>query len=78
MLAHRWLPEVAEDGKREPLFEPGNVKDLAEKVRYLWNKPGLWHQMGQAGREKALWEYSPEKYYERLMVVYEKAIELGP
>jgi len=33
--------------------------------------------MSQAGREKALREYSPEKYYERLMAVYEKAIELG-
>ncbi len=24
------------------------------------------------------WEYSPEKYYERLMAVYVKAVELGP
>jgi len=34
--------------------------------------------MGRAVREKALREYSPEKYYERLMAVYEKAISLGP
>jgi len=33
--------------------------------------------MGKAEREKTLREYSPEKYYERLMAVYEKAIELG-
>ena len=33
--------------------------------------------MGQAGREKALREYSPDKYYERLMSVYAKAIALG-
>jgi hypothetical protein len=34
--------------------------------------------MDMAGRETALQEYSAEKYYERLMAVYEKAIELGP
>jgi len=32
--------------------------------------------MGKAGREKALREYSSEKYYERLMGVYEKAVKL--
>jgi len=31
-----------------------------------------------AAREKALREYSPEKYYECLMAVYEKAIKFGP
>lgn len=30
-----------------------------------------------AGREKTLREYCPEKYHERLMAVYEEAIELG-
>jgi hypothetical protein len=34
--------------------------------------------MGQAGRKKAQGEYSPGRYYERLMAVYKKAIELGP
>jgi len=52
--------------------------DLAEKIRYLWDNPELCKKMGQAGRKKALREYSPEKYYERLMSVYKKAIELGP
>jgi len=50
---------------------------LAKKIRYLWERPELCRQMGQAGREKALREYSPEKYYERLMAVYKKAIKLG-
>ena len=34
--------------------------------------------LDQTGQEKVLREYSPEKYYERLMAVYEKAIEIGP
>jgi len=72
------LPEIVDDGTTGLLFEPGNSDDLAEKIQYLWDRPDLRRKMGRAGREKALREYSPEKYYERLMAVYEKAIELGP
>ena len=72
------LPEIVDDGVTGLLFEPGNAEDLAEKIRYLWDRPDLCRKMGQAGREKALREYSPEKYYERLMAVYEKALAWGP
>jgi len=72
------LPEIVEDGVTGLLFEPGNADNLAEKIDYLWQRPDLCRQMGQAGREKALREYSPEKYYERLMIVFEKAVKLGP
>lgn len=70
------LPEIVEDGVTGLLVEPGNAEDLAEKIRYLWRRPELCRQMGAAGREKALREYSPDKYYERLMGVYKKAREL--
>ena len=72
------FPEFVQDGVTGLLFEPGNAADLAAKIRYLWDRPDVCRRMGQAGREKALREYSPEKYYERLMAVYKKAIELGP
>jgi len=72
------LPEIVEDGVTGLLFEPGNATDLAEKIAYLWERPQLCRQLGRAGREKALRDYSPEKYYERLIAVYEKAIALGP
>jgi len=72
------LPEIVDDGVTGLLFEPGNADDLTEKIRYLWDRPQLCRQMGQAGKEKALQEYSPQKYYKRLMAVYEKAIVCGP
>lgn len=72
------LPEIVEDGRTGLLFESGNAADLAAKVRYLWERPELGREMGKAGREKALREYSRERHYERLMAVYEKAIALGP
>ena len=69
------LPEIVEDGVTGLLFEPGKVEDLSEKIRYLWDRPALCQQMGRAGREKAVREYSPKKYYERLIAIYKKAIE---
>jgi glycosyltransferase involved in cell wall biosynthesis len=72
------LPEIVDDGITGLLFEPGNPDDLAEKIAYLYRRPQLCRQMGKAGRDKWLREYSPEKYYERLMAAYEKAIKLGP
>jgi glycosyltransferase involved in cell wall biosynthesis len=72
------MPEIVEDGVTGLLFEPGNVSDLAEKLCYLWSRPELCVKLGQAGREKAEREYSPEKYYECLMDIYRKAIQLAP
>jgi glycosyltransferase involved in cell wall biosynthesis len=70
------LPEIVEDGVTGFLFEPGNAEDLAEKIKYLWENPKICHEMGQAGREKAIREYSEEVYFNRLMKVYETAIRI--
>ena len=71
------LPEVVEDGVTGFLFEPGDPDELAEKMKLLWENPDLCRRMGEAGREKAIREYSEDVYYERLIAVYEKAIEVG-
>ena len=70
------LPEIVDDGVTGLLFEPGNAEELAEKIRYLWERPDLCREMGNTGCEKALHEYSPERYYERLMRVYGIARQL--
>lgn len=70
------IPEIVDDGVTGLLFEPGNADDLAKKIRHLWDNPDICKKMGAAGRQKALSQYSPEKYYERLMTLYQKAIEL--
>jgi glycosyltransferase involved in cell wall biosynthesis len=68
------LPEIVEDGVTGLLFEPGNSEDLANKMKLLWHNPSLCNKMGQAGREKAIREYSEDAYYKRLMKVYEEAV----
>jgi glycosyltransferase involved in cell wall biosynthesis len=71
------LAEVVEDGVTGLLFKPGNAEDLSKKIKLLWENPNLCKQFGIAGREKAIREYSPEKHYNRLMAVYERAIEIN-
>ena len=68
------VPEVVEDGVTGLLFEAGNAADLAAKMRFLWDHPGLCREMGQAGREKVIREYSEDVYYDRLMHVYRRAV----
>lgn len=68
------LSEIVDDGVNGLLFEPGNLEELMEKIQYLWERPAMCREMGEAGRKKALREYSPEKYYERLMAVYKKVL----
>ena len=72
------MAEIVDDGVTGLLFEPGDADELAEKVRTLWEQPGLCRRMGRAGREKALREYTHEAYYDRLMEACRKAVALGP
>ena len=70
------LLEIVDDGVTGLFFEPGNSEDLANKMKLLWGNPDLCRQLGRAGREKAIREYSEDIYYRRLMAVYERAIEM--
>ncbi len=69
------IPEIVADGQTGLLFTPGDADELAEKIRCLWNHPAWCRQMGHAGQEKARREYSPEKYYDRLMTIYQDAMK---
>ncbi len=71
------LPEIVEDSVTGLLFEPGNPEELADKMRLLWENPNLCRQMGKAGRQKVIREYSEDIYYDRLMAIYQKAIEIN-
>jgi glycosyltransferase involved in cell wall biosynthesis len=71
------LPEIVDEGVTGLLFTPGDPADLAAKIEWLWNHPEVCVAMGRAGREKALREYSPVRYYELLMSVYGRALEMN-
>jgi len=71
------IPEIVEEGRTGLLFEPGNARDLADKMRLLWQDPDRCRRMGKLGREKAIREYSEEVHYRRLMGVYRRAMAIN-
>jgi glycosyltransferase involved in cell wall biosynthesis len=71
------IPGIVADGTSGLLFRPGDAEDLAEKMQFLWENREYARALGQAGREQALEHYSEEVYYQRLLAVYERAIEIN-
>ena len=59
--------ELIEDGKTGLLFEPGNIRMLSEKIRYLINNPELIIKMGKRAREKVETELSPLRNYQSIL-----------
>ena len=68
------IPEIVKDGFNGLLFEPGNIKDCAEKINKLWNNPSLCREMGKNARNYVEKNFGPEEHYEKLMAIYQKAI----
>ncbi len=61
------LAEVVEDGISGRLLPIGAVEEMAEAAIEILTKPGLWEEMGQAGRAVAVERFSAE----RIVDVYE-------
>jgi glycosyltransferase involved in cell wall biosynthesis len=68
------LKSLIEDGVTGLLVEPGNPRDLAEKIQWAQNHPTEMAKMGQAAHEKYLAKYTPEKNYARLKEIYASAL----
>ncbi|MFV0575463.1 MAG: glycosyltransferase family 4 protein [Vibrio sp.] len=68
------IPEQISDGESGLLFEPGNVDDLAEKLKVLADNQELVQQMGIKAREKLVAKYSLEKHRAELITLYESLL----
>jgi len=69
------IPEFVEDGVDGLLFEPGDTFDLAEKIKYLYQKPLLVKKMGIAGRLKIENRFSKDAYYPQLLKIYKNLLK---
>jgi glycosyltransferase involved in cell wall biosynthesis len=56
------------------LYKPGDVSDLAEKIKLLLNNPGLVEKMGDCARIIYYKNYSPVVHYRKLMAMYQETI----
>jgi glycosyltransferase involved in cell wall biosynthesis len=68
------LPEIVDDGITGLLYEPGNVDELADRIRTLWQNPALCQKFGDAGRRKVREDYAAERLLDRLLGIYDKVI----
>ncbi len=69
------VPELVKDGITGHLFEPRDEKDLAKKIKCLYENPQMIEKMGQNARRKVEENYSAEKYYPKLLQIYEELIQ---
>jgi glycosyltransferase involved in cell wall biosynthesis len=71
------LAELIEDGVDGLLFEPGNVRDLADKITRLWNDADLCRRLGCAARAKAVAYWGSDSHLKHLMAVYDSVCDNG-
>ena len=65
-------PEIVADGKTGFLVPPGDVEALATKLILLLEDRSLAEQMGRAGRDRALTEFSEDKRNDRFLEIYRR------
>jgi glycosyltransferase involved in cell wall biosynthesis len=63
-------PEVVIDGVTGLLVPPRDPEALTQAIARLLHDPGLRGQMGEAGRERVLRDYSIERMVERTQALY--------
>lgn len=71
------LAALVREGETGLLFEPGNARDLADKMAWALAHPDEMAAMGRNARAQYEAEFSPEVNYRRLLQIYGEAMEQG-
>ncbi len=67
------IPEFVEDGRNGFLFTPGDHRELAERIRRLYDDPELRHRMGQEARSIVVERFSTQSLLAEHLGVYRSA-----
>jgi glycosyltransferase involved in cell wall biosynthesis len=68
------LADIVTDGETGLLFEPGNPRDLVDKMAWARSHPEQMAAMGRKAREQYEAEFSAEVNYQRLMAIYKDVL----
>ncbi len=71
------LAEIIEDGRTGYLFVAGDANDLALKVGKIMSDEDGLSEMSAAARRVFEEKYGPQKNYQSLMTIYQKAISVS-
>ena len=66
------MAEFIEDGVNGLLFEPGNVDQLAEKIKYVLDNPDKSKLLGENLHKKVIAECSCDNYFRKLDEIYDE------
>jgi glycosyltransferase involved in cell wall biosynthesis len=68
------LADIVRDGETGLLFEPGNPRDLADKMKWAATHPAEMKRMGHAARAEYEARYTADINYQQLVTIYREAI----
>lgn len=68
------IPDLIVNGLNGLLFEPGNPKQLASQIQYLFDHPEKAIEMGKHGYENVVTNNAPEFHYQQIMQVYQEML----
>jgi glycosyltransferase involved in cell wall biosynthesis len=68
------IPELVEDGVTGFLVPRGNFEAFAKALNRLTEDPDLRRAMGEAGRKKALLEFTLDRMHKQTLRVYEEVL----
>jgi len=69
---HGSFPEIITNGDTGLLFNPGNAKDLSNKIKNLLDNKHLLIKMSKNAEKYIKEKHSPERHYENIMYLYDK------
>jgi len=62
--------ELIREGFNDFLYSPGDHKELAEKIKYLYKHPDIARQMGENGRQWAQEQFTQERYGKEMLDIF--------
>lgn len=68
------IPEQVENNKTGLLFKPANVEQLKECIMTYWNNPELATAHGKNAYQKAITQYTEERYYNDILQIYKEVL----
>ena len=69
------IPELVQDEKNGLLFKYDDITDLSEKMKKLYEDEELVKSLQLQAKEQAKKDFDKQKYYERIIKVYENLIK---
>lgn len=69
------VPEIVKHNYSGMLFKAGDEVELAAVTKELYDNPRKVEEMGKNARKELEEEYSPEKYYQRTIEMFERLVK---